>query len=353
MIYLRRLNRLLAAAGSIKYFYGIGIMTALYISIIAVLGVIILVCAALFLFAYYVNKMTFGARHDKNPLLKYFTAEDFGLKAEKVDITCKKNKYMRGVIYKKDGAEPKKELLIFCHGMGPGHIAYTTEIAYFCNLGYTVLAPDYYGCNLSDGKNIKDIDNGKQCVLAAILYATENLGYEKLILVGHSWGGHSALCAANHAGDTVSAVVSVSAPDRSEKVMHSTLKKRMPKFLADMVYPFLCLVCGGESSAEAAENCPAKVLLIHGECDPLVSVENSAYGAAKAGNITKILAKGKRHNPYNTVEAEKKLSELTKGLSAYKRGEVGKEFFENFDFAAATEEDIGVMGEIARFLANI
>lgn len=328
-------------------------MNALYITLIVVCGLVIAVLAALFAFAYYVNKKTFGARHDKNPLLKYYTAEDFGLKAEEALIAGKEKNKLRGVIYKKEGAEPKKELLIFCHGMGPGHIAYTTEIAYFCNLGYTVLAPDYYGCNLSDGKTIKNIDNGKQCVLAAVLYATENLGYEKVILVGHSWGGHSALCAAYEAGDLVKAVVSMSAPDRSEKVMHSTLKKRMPAFLANLVYPFLCIVCGGESSAYAADNCAAKALLIHGECDPLISIENSAYGASKNPKVKKFLAKGKGHNPYNTVKAEENLHSLAKNLSAYRRGEVGKDYFEKFDFAAATEEDSEVMDEIARFLANI
>ena len=327
-------------------------MTALYITLIAVCGVIILVCALLFAAAYMVNKKTFGSRHDKNPLLKYYTAEDFGLNAVQVDISCVKNKRIRGVIYKKEGVPSQKDLLIFCHGMGPGHIAYTTEIAYFCNLGYTVLAPDYYGCNLSDGKNIKDIDNGKKAVIAAIYYAELNLKFDKIVLVGHSWGGHSALCAANAVGAPVSAVVSISAPDRSEKVMHSTLKKHMPKFLADLLYPFLCVVCGGESSARAAENCSAKVLLIHGECDPLVSVANSAYGAAQGENIEKYLAKGKRHNPYNTVNAENKLAELASNLSAYKRGAVPKSFFADFDFAAATEEDAGVMGEIARFLAR-
>lgn len=328
-------------------------MDALYIAIIAVCGTITLVIAALFGFAYYVNKKTFGARHDKNPLLKYFSAADFGLDEKQVLIARNKNNDLRGVIYKKEGAEPKKELLIFCHGMGPGHIAYTTEIAYLCNLGYTVLAPDYYGCNLSDGKTIKNIDNGKQCVLASILYAVTTLGYEKTILVGHSWGGHSALCAAYEAGDLVKAVVSMSAPDRSEKVMHATLKKKMPAFLANLVYPFLCVVCGGESSAYAADHCRAKVLLIHGECDPLVSIENSAYGASNNPSVLKYLAKGKGHNPYNTAEAEALLKSLAQNLSAYRRGETGKEYFENFDFKGATAEDGEVLDEIARFLANI
>lgn len=328
-------------------------MIALYITLCIVLGLIIIVCATLFLFASFVNKKTFGARHDKNPLLKYYSAEDFGLKAEEVLIAEIKKCKIRGVVYKKEGAEPREEILIFCHGMGPGHIAYTTEIAYFCNLGYTVLAPDYYGCGLSEGKTIRNINNGKQCVSAAVLYAAKVFKTDKIVLVGHSWGGHSALCAAYEAGDLVKAVVSVSAPDRSEKVMYSALKKAMPKFFADLIYPFLCIVCGGESSARAADNCSAKVLLIHGECDPLISIENSAYGASKNPAVRKYLAKGKRHNPYNTAEAEKNLRELTKNLSAYRRGEVGKEFFENFDFAAATEEDKEVMGEIARFLANI
>lgn len=328
-------------------------MDALYITLIVVFGIVIAAVAALFAFAFLVNKKTFGSRHDKNPLLKYYTAKDFGLNAKEVLISRSKKGDLRGVIYKKEGVPQKSDLMIFCHGMGPGHIAYTTEIAYFCNLGYTVFAPDYYGCNLSGGKTIKNIDNGKRCVMASILYASQNLKAENIVLVGHSWGGHSALCAAYEAGGMVKAVVSVSAPDKSEKVMYSTLKKKIPVFLAKLVYPFLCAVCGGESSAYAADHCSAKALLIHGGCDPLISVENSAFGASANPRVQKYLAKDKRHNPYNTVEAEKRLSLLTKGLSAYRRGETGKEFFENFDFAAATEEDSAVMGEIARFLANI
>ena len=328
-------------------------MTSFYITLIVVFGVIILTAASLFLFALYINKKTFGSRHDKNPVLKYFTAEDFGLTAEQVDISCVKNEYIRGVIYKKEGVTPiDGRLIIFCHGMGPGHIAYTTEIAYFCNLGYTVLAPDYYGSNLSDGKDLKNNDSALNGVLAAIFYAEANLNFSKIFLVGHSWGAYSALCAANKVG-IVSAVVSISAPDKSEKIMYNTLCKRMPKFFATLLYPFICLVCGGESSAKAAEEFNAPVLLIHGEKDPLVPLEISAFGLANGEHITKYLAKNKRHNPYNTVEAEKKLSELLANLSGLKNHTVAKAFFDDFDFVAATEEDIEVMDEIARFLARI
>ena len=328
-------------------------MQALYITLIAVFGTIILIVATLFLVAFAVNKGVFGTRHDKNPLLKYYTAEDFGLTARQVDISCVKNEYVRGVIYKKEGVALKKELIIFCHGMGPGHIAYTTEISYLCNLGYTVLAPDYYGSGLSDGKNLKSNLSALNAIMASIFYAEANLSFDKIYLVGHSWGAYSALCAANQAG-TVSAVVAISAPDKSEKIMRNSLSKRMPKFVANLLYPFLCIACGGESAGKSAEQIMPKIpiLLIHGEKDPLVPLEISAFTAANGEHITKYLAKDKRHNPYNTVAAEKKLAELLKGTHQYKNGEVDEEFFKNFDFAAATEEDSEVMAEIARFLSK-
>ena len=328
-------------------------MTALYITLIAICGTIILISTILFAIAFAINKGVFGSRHDKNPLLKYYTAEDFSLNAIQVDISCVKNEYIRGVIYKKEGVTPKNELVIFCHGMGPGHIAYTTEIAYLCNLGYTVLAPDYYGSGLSDGKNLKSNASALNGIMAAIFYAETNLKFNKIYLVGHSWGAYSALCAASKAG-SVSAVVAISAPDKSEKIMYSSLLKRVPKFFVDLLYPFLCLACGGDSAGKSAEQITPQIpiLLIHGEKDPLVPLERSAYGTANGAHITKYLAKGKRHNPYNTVAAEKKLAELLKGLSQYKKGEVDEEFFKSFDFAAATEEDSEVMEEIARFLSK-
>lgn len=328
-------------------------MTALYITLIAVFGIIILIIATLFGVAFAINKGVFGSRHDKNPLLKYYTAEDFGLCARQVDICCVKNEYIRGVIYKKEGVPPQKALIIFCHGMGPGHIAYTTEIAYLCNLGYTVLAPDYYGSGLSDGKSLKSNLSALNAIMASIFYAEANLNFSKIYLVGHSWGAYSALCAASEAG-TVSAVVAMSAPDKSEKIMCSSLRKHMPKFLVSLLYPFLCITCGGESAGKSAEQIMPKIpiLLIHGEKDPLVPLEISAYQSANGEHITKYLAKDKRHNPYNTVAAEKKLSELLKGTHKYKKGEVGEDFFKNFDFAAATEEDSEVMDEIARFLSK-
>lgn len=324
-------------------------MTIFYIVLIALAGSIILINLMLLVFALIIRKKAFGSRCDKNPLLKYFSAEDFGLTQTVLNIAePKKTQYVRAVLYKKEDIEQRKELVIFCHGMGPGHVAYTTEIAYFCNLGYPVLAPDYFGCNLSDGGSIKNFANGTNSVAAAVLYARQNLTrYGKIYLVGHSWGGYSALTAAEKT--EVDKVVAISAPDRPELAVYQVVKSVFPNFLAKMLYPYIILVCGGASAAESANRLTVPVLLVQGGEDKTIPPANSVYHRAEGKNIKKLLSAGKGHNPYNTVAAEKKLAELSAALQIPQKAD--GQFFKKFDFSAATEEDKAVMEEIARFLA--
>ena len=62
----------------------------------------------------------------------------------------------------------------------------------------------------------------------------------------------------------------------------------------------------------------------------------------------------KAHNPYVTVEAETKLAELNAALFRAKKmtEEEKKEFFDKFDYSAATREDNAVMDVIKEFLEN-
>lgn len=318
------------------------------IYVVIVLAVIIFILLALFLMAFLVNGAAFGRRCDKNPLLTYFTAEDFSLSAQTVEIPFKKGEVLRAVIYKKEGVPQKQNLIIFCHGMGPGHIAYTTEIAYFCGLGYTVLAPDYYGCNLSDGKKITSFDMGSASVERAIDYARENMpGYGGIYLVGHSWGGWTAICAGY--AKQVDKIVAISAPDRPDRAILTAASSRLPKFIVVLLKPFIRLVCGDKSAAKLVQKCRCPVLLVQGGLDKTVPSQNAVFSLVVGRHITKYLAKGKGHNPYNTTAAEERLSKLSQGLADVKN--TGEEFFKQFDYKAATEEDEFVMGEIARFLS--
>ena len=318
-----------------------------YIVIIIVCSAVALVILLLFTLAFLSDKLAFGSRTDKNPLLKYFTAEDFGLSAQPVTLP----KGLNGLIYGKDNIPQKNKLIIFCHGMGPGHIAYTTEIAYFCNFGYSVLAVDSRGCNLSEGKSMKGMYSGVQTAVSAIDFAKEN-GYEDITLVGHSWGAYSALCAS--AKRKVKRVVAISAPNTPAGTLAEGAQNMgaLPRPLIAVIRPFWWLINlfkygakGNSSASRCARKNKTPTLLIHGDKDKVVALKKSAFGKADGKHITKLLANGKAHNPYNTENAEIKLAELSENLKKNRFAEIMK-----FDFKAATEEDEEVMQTIVNFI---
>ena len=316
---------------------------------------IIVICAVLALlalttvFAAILHNLMFGKRSDKNPKLKYFTAKDFGLSVEPAEFKIGKNT-VRGGIYRGKIQNSDNKTVVFCHGMGPGHIAYTTEIATLCNAGFTVLAFDNIGCNLSDGKNIRGMYSGVQTAVNAVEYAKNNgFGEGKIYLCGHSWGGYSALCASKLT--KVDGVVAISAPTSTTAMLGDISFGKM-SVISSIFRPFLAVALffrfgknGNMNASKAAEKCACPVMLIHGDCDMTVN-KGAAFNRAKKGNITRYLANGKAHNPYNTPQAEKLLSELQISLASG----ASDEYFKSFDFKAATEEDSEVMGAIVDFL---
>lgn len=298
--------------------------------------------------AFITEHCAFGKRCDKNPNLKYFSAEDFGLSAELISLP----NGLKGFIYRKADMRQKEKLIIFCHGMGPGQIAYTTEIADFCNNGYIVLALDSAGCNMSEGKSIKGMYSGVETAIAAIDFARSYFSADMPVyLVGHSWGAYSALCAS--AKRKVAGVVAISAPDTPSKTMQEAAAPIISRPLAAILRPFWWLVNfirygakGNTSAARSAERNCTPTMLIHGDADKIVTFSKSVYFKANGGNITKLFAAGKGHNPYNTQNAEKLLAELT---ASFKNRTYDKD---KFDFVGATEEDETVMREITRFIEN-
>lgn len=323
-------------------------MHPIYVILIVISSIILL----LFAFAGLIYHFAFGNRQDKNPLLKYFSASDFSLTAD--EFTLGK---LSGAIYENKSAVPKNGVIIFAHGMGPGHCAYTTEIAYFCNLGYTVVAVDSLGCGFSQGKGIRGMYEGANTVIQTIDFVKRQFAGSKIYLVGHSWGAYSVLCASRER--QVDKVVAISAPSTPVKTVYGATSPILSKPFAAVLSPFWYLINffkfgkrGNSSAVKCVENNSTPTLIIHGDKDAVVSRKHAVYYAAEGKHITKYLAEGKAHNPYNTVAAEAKLAELTRALQNCKKmaKEEREEFFKNFDYNAATEEDPSVMRVISDFL---
>ncbi|MGN0817391.1 MAG: alpha/beta hydrolase family protein [Candidatus Coproplasma sp.] len=324
---------------------------------LCVAGLAILVCLlALFIVpAFVVYRAVFGERQDKNKNLKYFTPEEFNLDYEEVQINYRKIK-LYGAVYHKKPLEECEKLIIFAHGMGAGHCAYTTEINYLAEQGYAVLSYDNYGCDRSEGKNAIGFYAGAEAVIAAYIAAKsdEKLKNMPVWLVGHSWGGYSVLCASSKIN--VKGVVAFSAFSSPTKIFGDLVKAYSNGFFAGIaktgvwfINLFKFGVKGNTNAVKAVERSNTPALLIWGEKDNLVTRRTSAACLAKGKNITALIEKDKKHNPYNTVAAEEKLAELGADKSELSDKERG-DFYENFDYTAATEEDEKVMSVAVEFI---
>jgi pimeloyl-ACP methyl ester carboxylesterase len=237
--------------------------------------------------------------------------------------------------------------------MGAGHCAYTTEIAYYCNKGYVVLAYDNYGCDRSEGKNIRSFYAGAECVIAAYIAAKkdERLKDKPTFLVGHSWGAYSVLCASEKIN--VDGVVAFSPFAVPSKICRRLLKGNLNSLVVAIISPMLWLIhmiYGNKNAAKAIVKSTTPAMIIWGEKDVAVDEKNSVAAIVDGQNITKVILPDKGHNPYNTVAAESKLAEL---VSAIGNKETSDDFFKNFDFSAATQEDEVVMQKTVDFIEGI
>lgn len=330
-----------------------------YILLLCVAGFMIAVClfALFFVPALIVYRTVFGIRQDRNKNLKYFSPEEFNLDSDEVKINYRKTQ-LYGAVYHKKPLDECEKLVIFAHGMGAGHCSYTTEINYLAEQGYAVLSYDNYGCDRSSGKGTLGFYAGAEAVVAAYI-ATKSDGRLKdkpVWLVGHSWGGYSVLCASEKVN--AQGVVAISAFDTPVGISCSVVKSFANGFFAALIRPGMALinalkfgVNGNRSAVKAVAKSNTPALLIWGEKDNLVTRRDSAACLAKGANITALIEKDKKHNPYNTVAAEQKLAELGAD-KAHLSDKERAEYYVSFDYVAATEEDEKVMSAVAEFIGR-
>ena len=343
--------------------------------LICILIIILVFILLLYLFANTILNLIFGKRCEGNPNLKYFTADDFEeLNNKAIEFKSDKGQLLRGYIYQNNKIKEKdiKGLLVFVHGMGAGHLSYTTEINTLAKNGYKVLAYDNTGTCMSDGKCLNGFYQAVIDLKYCLEYIKSNseLNEYNLGLIGHSWGAYT-VCQNLKFESNVKAVVGISGPDTLEKLVTSSMGT-----FGKIINPFLRKINERKFGEEASESSIAvlkntddavSILLLHGENDSTCKIENSMIFNQEdfkdKENIETIMFEGKNHNVYQTIESEKYLNEVFKTIEEYKKNmkkdsknkeieEKLKIYYKNIDYKKITEEDPEVMETVVEFFNN-
>lgn len=329
------------------------------------IAVPILAVAFLLLLVFAVEKVGFGNRCEGNAYLQYFTAADFpNLVAEPVEFAGNRGQVLRGNLYSEAGRQDFKALLVFAHGMGGGHLSYTTELDFFAKHGYLVLAYDNTGTMASEGKSLVGMPQAVSDLRSALEFAKQDARTRELpvVLAGHSWGGY-AVCRVLYYRLNVKGVVAFSAPDNVPRLLCAQAKATTGKNLG-FLEPFLRLYermrfgkVAAMRTSEIVAQTDVPLLLLHGGRDTTVRPEDATATQEilkERKNIQVRLYPEKQHNVYATVEAEQyiadaftKLGVLTKDKA---KAEDAKAFAETLNFRKMCEEDSNVMETAAAFL---
>lgn len=334
----------------------------LYIWIIV--SLLILAVLFLMILAYAVEKVAFGARCEGNPFLSYFTAADFeDLTADPVEFQGNRGQMLRGNLYHTEGARKYKALLIFCHGMGGGHLSYTTEINFFAKHGYLVLGYDNTGTMASDGKSLGGMPQAISDLKSALQFAESDARTKNLpvLLAGHSWGGYAVCRAAGL--PQVKGVLAFSAPNDVPELLTAQAKAQTGKSFV-FLKPFLRLYERFRFGASAAKPTAAllkdtdvPVLLLHGEKDTVVPLANAAAGNSVFSEnkaIQSVIYPEKQHNVYATLAAEQYIAEALSKLGVLAKSKENADactdFAKTLDFRKMCEEEPDVMQTALEFL---
>ncbi|HIY96710.1 MAG TPA: lysophospholipase [Candidatus Borkfalkia excrementigallinarum] len=309
----------------------------------------------------------YNKRYDGNKNLRYFSAGDFqGLLAESIEFSSDKGQTLRGYLYRDANTKSPKALIIFSHGYGAGHTAYTTELNYFVRAGFWVLAYDGTGCVLSEGRNLKGFDQGVIDLRYAIRYVNKEPRFAPLkkILVGHSWGGFSVMNAVGE--DGIGGAVAICGFISGAKVLaQNSIGRKIPAltFAVEWFLKLFARISFGknanQNSIRSLQATEKPIFLLYGSEDRTVSFPKNGEVMKKtfqsSDHVKILICKGKAHNPYLSMSAEKTMKETFSQIAKMKKKDsvAAKILYEAIDYSKITEEDPEIMREIVSFIDGV
>lgn len=327
---------------------------------------IIVICILLFIIAFKIMDMTgFSKRCDGDENLKYLKAKNFdNLNARPVDFKSDKGQTLNGFLYSNAKVDTYKALVVFSHGMGAGHLAYTTEINFFAQKGYLVFAYDNTGTCASEGNKINGFAQGIIDLKFALKFVKEreDLKDMPIILTGHSWGAYSACNVSAIVEDTSIKGIVAFSPFNSMNKLIRDIAKSQTKVNLSILSPFFDLInlikfgkTGVLRTCDTINSNSIPTLVMHGGNDMQVTIKNSPVGRPNRikdnENARTVLYESKFHNVYLAKDAEQYLNDtFAKIATLGKNTPEAYEVYQNIDYALITKEDLNVMETAVSFM---
>ena len=240
-------------------------------------------------------------RYDKDGIIPYLSEADFpSLQKEEYSFINSKGIKIAYFIYKYPNYS-KEKVILFAHGLGPGHTAYMAEINALCSAGYKIFTLDYAGCDKSEGDSLISFNEPSRDINDLLDYLKLK---EEVVLVGHSLGGYSSLNVISRRDDIKQAVIlsgfisykkQIRAAIKSSlitKLMYNYEKKIEPVYMAENLLEYIA-------------NTKDKLLFIQSVDDVVVPFKDALGEIMKIENpnISYVQVEKRYHNPNYSVEA--------------------------------------------------
>lgn len=321
-------------------------------------------------------------RYEGNPEDYYFSPKDFpDIKYEPYDIMAEsrftieqpmKDKVLKVYVNKPTklkgflyyyGEINSDKLVVFDHGIGAGHLAYFKEIEYLARQGFTVCSYDHTGCVDSEGEGITGFAQGINDLDHVLKKLEDDPRFKdvKIRLVGHSWGGYSAMNVAMF-HPNVSHVVSLAGFLSAKSLIEQYLPRFVKKYSVEVmdrerkINPKFADLDARHSMKET----DAKLFFIQSKDDKMVRYD-MAYEVLKVAlhdreNTIMISEDEKNHDPQCTRRAvaanTERIAKQEKLKKAKKLStkEEQDAYRASFDWNALSELDPEVWDRIIDFL---
>ena len=301
-----------------------------------------------------IYRKQFVCRYDKAVGVPYHSLSDYeGMKMESGTFLNSNGIEIHYFNYHFDNYK-KDKIVLFLHGIGPGHTAYLAEINEICKRGYKVLTLDYQGCGESKGERLNSMLEPTKDVNDLLNHL--NLK-EEIILVGHSLGGFTALNIINQRSEIKKAVI-LSGFLSVSFLVETFVKSR---FISSRIIKYEKKqepIYFGLDNLYYLKNTNDKLFFIQSEDDPIVSYLTSlkVVESIENPNIKTLRVNNRAHNPNYTDDAAKYLNEtfgefnLLVKQKKIKTDEEKIEFFKKVSLERLTAQDEKMFDEIINFI---